>query len=77
MLTLKALTLLLIYLLAIPQAECLCAVLAVYNQVKKITTGECVAVLDQKTSAAHRRVGVCSKLYFDFQNIVKIRLDKV
>ena len=60
MLTLKALTLLLIYLSTIPQAECLCVGLVVYNQVKKLThaTGECTFVLNQKKSAALKRVGV-------------------
>ena len=42
MLTLKALTLFFIYLLNIPQAECLCKGLDVYNQVKKLNTDECV-----------------------------------
>ena len=55
----------------------LCTGLAVYNQVKKPTTGECASVLGQKKSTAHTRVGVFFKLYFDFQNIVKTRLYKV
>ena len=58
MLTLKALTLLLIYLLTIPQAECLCTGIGVYNKVKRLTTDECASVLGQKKSATHRRVGV-------------------
>ena len=64
MLTLKALTLLLIYLLTIPQAECLCKGLVVYNPVKKLTMGECVPVLGQKKSAAHRRVGVLQTVFW-------------
>ena len=32
--------------------------LAVYNLVKKLSTSECVSVLCQKDSAAHRRSGV-------------------
>ena len=36
----------------------LCSYLAVYNQLKKLTMGECTSVLGQKKSAAHRRVGV-------------------
>ena len=65
MLTLKALTLLLIYLLTIPQAECLFVGLLVYNQVKKPThaTGECTSVLNQKKSAALRRVGVLQTVF--------------
>ena len=58
MVPLKALTLLLIYRLTIPQAKCLCKGLAVYNKVKKLATGECALVLGQKKSAAHSRVGV-------------------
>ena len=33
-----------------------CPALAVYNQVKKLTTGECTSVLGQKKYVAHRRV---------------------
>ena len=36
----------------------LCTGLAVYNQVKKLTMGECASVPSQKKSAAHRRFGV-------------------
>ena len=36
----------------------LCSSLAVYNQVKKLTTGKCTSVLGQKKSDAHWRVGV-------------------
>ena len=36
----------------------LCTGLAMYNQVKKLATGECASVLGQKKSAAERRVGV-------------------
>ena len=35
----------------------LCTNLAVYNQVKKVTTGECAFVLGQKKPVARRRVG--------------------
>ena len=34
----------------------LCPAFAVYNQVKKLTTGECTSVLGQKKYVAHRRV---------------------
>ena len=36
----------------------LCTGLAVYNQVKKLTMGECASLLGQKKSAADRWVGV-------------------
>ena len=36
----------------------LCTGLAVYNQVKKLTTGERTSVMGQKKSAAHRKVRV-------------------
>ena len=36
----------------------LCTGLAVYNQVKKLTTGECTSAMGQKKSAVHRKVGV-------------------
>ena len=36
----------------------LCTGLAVYNQVKKLTIGECASLLGQKKSAADRWVGV-------------------
>ena len=42
----------------------LCTSLAVYSQVKKLTTGECVPVLGQKKSAAHRRVGVLQTVFW-------------
>ena len=58
MLTFKTLKLLLIYLLTTPQTECLCFSLAVYNWVKKLSTGEYISVLGQKKSATQRRVGV-------------------
>ena len=64
MLTLKALALLLIYLLTIPQAKCLCTGLAEFNQVKNLTSGECASVLGQKKkSAAHRSVGVLQIIF--------------
>ena len=43
---------------------CLCTGLAVYNQVKKLTTGECTSVLGQKKSAAHRRVGALQIVFW-------------
>ena len=36
----------------------LCNGLFVYNQVKKLTNGECASVLGEKRCAAHKRVGV-------------------
>ena len=59
MLPLKALTLLLIYLLSIPRAKCLCVqVLLRTIRKRKLTTAECASVLSQKKSAAHTEVGV-------------------
>ena len=42
-----------------------CTSPAVYNQVKKLTMGECTSVLNQKKSATHRRVGKL-QIYIDF-----------
>ena len=42
----------------------LCTSLAVYNQVKKLTMGECVSMLGEKKSAAHRRVGVLQIVFW-------------
>ena len=38
--------------------------LAVYNQVKKLTTDECTSALGQKKSAAYRRVGVLQIVFW-------------
>ena len=38
--------------------------LAVYNQVKKLTTRECAPALGQEKSRAHRRVGVLQNVFW-------------
>ena len=42
----------------------LCTSLAVYNQVKKLTKGECTSVLGQKKFVACRRVGVLQIVFW-------------
>ena len=42
----------------------LCTSLAVYNQVKKLTKGECTSVLGQKRSAAHRQTGALQTVFW-------------
>ena len=41
----------------------LCTSLAMYNQVKMLTTGDGTSVLGQKNSPAHRRVAVLENVF--------------
>ena len=55
----------------------LCKGLAVYNQIKKLTTGECTPALEQKKPAAQEGLK-CFKLYFDSQvNTPDLRFGKL